>query len=146
MACVKSKDTTPELVVRRLVHSTGFRYRLHVTALPGSPDLVFSRLGKIIIVNGCFWHMHTCGRCRVPNSRRDYWLKKLARNARRDKQNLRGLRKSGWKILIVWECQTVANNLPNLCDKLQAFLGGPTSKKAPRQSCTMNGQKGSRVS
>ena len=69
MAAVKSKDTGPELLVRRLVHSLGYRYRLHVRSLPGTPDLVSSRLRKIINVNGCFWHMHTCNRCRVPSSR-----------------------------------------------------------------------------
>ena len=77
MAAVKSKDTGPELLVRRLVHSLGYRYRLHVRSLPGTPDLVFARLRKIINVNGCFWHMHTCNRCRVPSSRRGYWTAKM---------------------------------------------------------------------
>src|SRR5260370_28556593 len=106
MAAVKSKDTTPELVVRRLVHRMGFRYRLHDSSLPGCPDLVLPRLRKIIIVNGCFWHMHLCGRCRIPSSRRSYWVKKLRRNAMRDKQNMRALRHAGWKTLVVWEGQT----------------------------------------
>ena len=94
MAAVKSKDTTPELLVRRLVHSLGYRYRLHVRSLPGTPDLVFPRLRKIINVNGCFWHMHGCARCRVPSSRRDYWIAKMQRNAARDKRTQRELRQA----------------------------------------------------
>ena len=80
MAAVKSKDTTPELVVRRLVHSMGYRYRLHVRSLPGIPDMVFPRLRKVININGCFWHLHGCSRCRIPSSRRRYWVAKLQRN------------------------------------------------------------------
>src|SRR5215203_6167739 len=86
MATVKSKDTKPELVVRRLIHALGFRYRLHVRDLPGTPDLVFPRRHKVINVSGCFWHMHTCGRCRIPASRRSYWVRKLAGNRARDQR------------------------------------------------------------
>src|SRR6185295_10356211 len=86
MAAVKSRDTTPEMVVRRMVHAMGFRYRLHVRSLPGAPDLVFPRLRSVIFVSGCFWHMHTCGRCRIPTARRKYWVAKLERNAARDKR------------------------------------------------------------
>ena len=89
MAAVKSKDTAPEMFVRRLVHSLGYRYRLHVRSLSGTPDLVFPRFGKIINVNGCFWHMHRCRRCRIPLSRIDYWTAKLQRNATRDKRTRR---------------------------------------------------------
>lgn len=122
MAAVKSKDTSPELIVRRLAHALGYRFRLHAASLPGKPDLVFPRLRKIIIVNGCFWHMHTCGRCRIPSSRRVYWLAKLARNAARDKRTLRSLRQAGWKVLVVWECQTNPKNLLRLTARLRAFL------------------------
>jgi len=90
---VKSKDTSLEMVVRRIVHGLGFRYRLHASELPGAPDLVFPRLKKIVIVNGCFWHMHTCGRCRIPATRRDYWIAKLARNKRRDARQRGQLRR-----------------------------------------------------
>lgn len=122
MAAVKSKDTTPELLVRRLVHAMGFRYRLHVASLPGSPDLVFPRLRKVIFVSGCFWHMHTCGRCRIPASRRDYWVQKLARNAARDKRLQRTLRRRGWRVMVVWECQTVRKKLARLQSRLDRFL------------------------
>lgn len=120
MAAVRSKDTTPELLVRKLVHSLGYRYRLHVRSLPGTPDLVFPRLRKIINVNGCFWHMHDCGRCRVPSSRREYWIAKMRRNAARDKQTQRELRQSGWRVMVIWECQT--RHEARLRSKVSAFL------------------------
>lgn len=122
MAAVKSKDTTPELHIRRLVHSLGYRYRLHVRSLPGTPDLVFPRLRKIIDVNGCFWHMHGCGRCRIPSSRRDYWVAKIGRNAARDKRTRRALRKLGWELLVIWECQIRASREDWLRRRIIAFL------------------------
>jgi DNA mismatch endonuclease (patch repair protein) len=124
MALVKSKDTTPELVVRRLVHALGYRYRLHVRALAGCPDLVFPRLHKIINVSGCFWHMHGCGRCRIPATRRGYWFAKLERNAARDRRTRRALRKAGWQVLVVWECQTIPARRDRLRTKVAAFLEG----------------------
>lgn len=122
MAAVKSKDTTPELRIRRLVHSLGYRYRLQVRSLPGTPDLVFPRLRKIIDVNGCFWHMHSCGRCRIPSSRRDYWIAKIERNAARDKRTRRELRKLGWEVLVIWECQIKPSREDWLRRRLVAFL------------------------
>ena len=122
MAAVKSKDTAPEWTVRRLVHALGYRYRLPVGALPGAPDLVFPRLRKIVNVHGCFWHLHGCPRCRIPSSRRSYWVAKLERNAERDKRTLRQLRRQGWRVLVVWECQTSAAGLERLRARLRAFL------------------------
>lgn len=122
MARVKSENTTPELTVRKLVHSLGYRYRLHVRSLPGTPDLVFPRLMKVINVNGCFWHSHNCGRCRIPASNRPYWTDKLARNAARDRLNRAKLRKEGWRVLVVWECQTSPRRLGRLEKRLIAFL------------------------
>ena len=124
MAAVKSKDTTPELAVRRLVHAMGFRYRLHDRDLPGTPDIVFPRLQKIIDVRGCLWHRHRCPRCRVPSSRRDYWVAKLARNAARDVRNLRTLRRLGWKTLVLWECQIRPGKMGRLGVKVARFLNG----------------------
>jgi DNA mismatch endonuclease, patch repair protein len=123
MAAVKGKDTSPEMRVRRLVHGMGFRYRLHVQSLPGRPDLVFVGRRKIIEVAGCFWHMHGCGRCRIPAARRGYWVAKLARNAARDKRNRRALRRAGWQVLTVWECQTAAKRLEKLRERIERFLG-----------------------
>ena len=129
MAAVKSKDTTPELVVRRLVHAMGYRYRLHVRSMPGSPDLVFPRLRKVINVNGCFWHLHDCSRCRIPSSRRRYWVAKLHRNAERDKQVRRALRRAGWQVLVLWECQTRPTTLARLRAKVVRFLEMRTHKR-----------------
>jgi DNA mismatch endonuclease (patch repair protein) len=122
MASVKSQDTTPEFAVRRLVHALGYRYRLHVRDLPGTPDLVFPRLRKIINVCGCFWHLHRCPRCRIPAAHRDYWLAKLERNAARDRRVCRALRRAGWSVLTVWECQTGPAAAPALTRRLRRFL------------------------
>src|SRR5437868_6188407 len=123
MAAVKSRDTTPELVVRRMAHQLGYRYRLHVRSMPGAPDLVFPRLRKVINVHGCFWHMHDCGACRVPSSRRRYWVGKLQRNAERDVQTLRALRRAGWRVLLIWECQTRGDEIARLRRRIERFLG-----------------------
>lgn len=105
MRRVRSQDTTPEMAIRQLVHGLGFRYRLHVKDLPGRPDLVFPRRRKIIFVHGCYWHRHRCPASTLPRAHREYWKTKLSRNAERDKRNLRELRKTGWDVLIIWECQ-----------------------------------------
>lgn len=107
MRRIRSTDTTPEMVVRRLVHGMGFRYRLHVSTLPGKPDLVFPRHMKIIEVRGCFWHQHPgCIDSHIPKSRIAYWKPKLSRNKERDVENRSRLRGMGWRILVLWECET----------------------------------------
>jgi DNA mismatch endonuclease (patch repair protein) len=106
MRNIRSKHTSPEMTVRRLVHGMGFRYRVHVPTLPGKPDLVFSRLKKIIEVRGCFWHQHRgCIDSHIPKSRVEYWGPKLARNQERDKEKAKAWRKMGWNLLIIWECE-----------------------------------------
>jgi DNA mismatch endonuclease (patch repair protein) len=122
MAAVRSKNTTPELLVRRLVHRMGLRFRLHSKALPGSPDLVFPSRRRAIFVHGCFWHGHTCGRCRIPATNRGFWKKKLSANAERDRRALRRLRRLGWKVLVVWECQTVPLKRDRLTARLARFF------------------------
>ena len=107
MSRVRSKDTKPEMVVRKLTHRMGFRYRLHVRGLPGNPDLVFSGRNKVVFVHGCFWHRHG-GRCpltRWPKSKLEFWQPKLEQNRKRDLRNQRKLRKLGWDVLVIWECQ-----------------------------------------
>ena len=94
-------------------------------SLPGAPDLVFPRLRKVIFVSGCFWHMHTCGRCRIPAARRKYWVAKLQRNAERDQCVQRALRHTGWKVLVVWECQTLAAGRERLVRQIERFLSKP---------------------
>jgi DNA mismatch endonuclease (patch repair protein) len=106
MSRVRSKDTKPELVVRRLVHRLGFRYRLHDRKLPGQPDMVFAGKKSVIFVHGCFWHRHKdCSLCRLPKSKLEFWKPKLEENRRRDSRNERKLRKEGWRVLVVWECE-----------------------------------------
>lgn len=104
MRAVRSRDTAPEIIVRRLVESLGYRHRLYDANLPGTPDIVIPRLRTVIFVSGCFWHMHTCGRCRIPKARRRYWENKLHRNRSRDALNRGRLRRMGWSVLTVWEC------------------------------------------
>ena len=106
MARVRSKNTGLELVVRRLVHGMGYRYRLHGKDLPGRPDLVFRSRNKIIFVQGCFWHRHRgCALARLPKSRQEFWVPKLEANRRRDERNKLALTRDGWRVLLIWECQ-----------------------------------------
>lgn len=121
MRQVRSRDTKPELIVRRLLHRLGYRYRLHDGALPGKPDLVFPSRGKVVFVHGCFWHQHRCRRGRrAPATNQDYWLTKLARNKERDRRNRQRLRRDGWDVLAVWECQM--RDADSLADRLVTFL------------------------
>jgi DNA mismatch endonuclease (patch repair protein) len=106
MRQVKSSDTSPELSVRKLLHSLGFRFRLHRKDLPGKPDIVLPRYQSVIFVNGCFWHQHPrCKRAALPVANHDWWSKKLTRNAQRDRANILELKKLGWLVLTVWECE-----------------------------------------
>ena len=122
MARVKSKDTGPEMAVRRHAFSLGYRYRLHVAKLPGKPDMVFTGRHKLIFIHGCFWHGHDChaGRNR-PASNVAYWSAKLERNAARDRENLRCLKAAGWELLVIWECET--RDAVKLKKHLRTFLG-----------------------
>ena len=121
MRRIRSKDTIPELKVRRLAHSMGYRYRLHYTGLPGKPDLVFQKKRKVIFVHGCFWHQHTdCVDGKVPASNRSYWEPKLRSNVERDAKAQSQLRRDGWDVLVVWECET--KNAQCLAETLKKFL------------------------
>ena len=122
MRAVKGRDTGPEMIVRRLVHSMGYRYRLHGGNLPGKPDLVFSSLRKVIFVHGCFWHQHNCRRgSRLPKSNQDYWAPKLQRNQQRDREHQLRLREVGWNVLVIWECEI--KNRDALRLQIKAYLG-----------------------
>ncbi|MCK5225990.1 MAG: DNA mismatch endonuclease Vsr [Planctomycetes bacterium] len=106
MSRIRGKDTKPEMVVRSMVHQMGYRYRLHDKKLPGKPDLVLKRHKKIIFVHGCFWHVHNCKYGRVkPKTNAEFWEKKRTGNRERDKVNIKKLKKDGWSVLAVWECQ-----------------------------------------
>ena len=107
MSRVRQKDTEPELITRRVLHSNGYRYCLHAKSLPGSPDIVLPKYHTVVLVHGCFWHGHGCRRgLKRPKSNAVYWDAKLARNMRRDVRVERQLRRSGWHVITVWECQT----------------------------------------
>lgn len=123
MVANRSKDSKPEMVVRRLLHSLGYRYRLHCRDLPGHPDLVFPWRHKVIEVRGCFWHGHGCGPIgRLPKSRTNYWEPKIAGTRQRDSRNMAALRELGWEVLEVWECRLRA--APNeIGAELVKFLG-----------------------
>jgi DNA mismatch endonuclease (patch repair protein) len=124
MASVKSRDTSPELLVRRMIHAMGFRFRLHARDLPGQPDIVLPRHRKIVFVHGCFWHRHGatgCSLARLPKSRLGFWRRKLEANRQRDERVLRKLRRGGWKILVVWECQL--RDKERTENRLKSFLG-----------------------
>lgn len=120
MSRVRCKDTRPEMLVRRLVHGAGYRYRLHVSGLPGRPDLVFAARKKVIFIHGCFWHSHAaCPNARIPKSRTEFWSTKLQTNKERDVRNLKALADAGWKVLVLWECEL---QNPALMQKIRDFL------------------------
>ena len=125
MSRVRSKDTSPEMAVRRLTHSMGYRYRLHGKDLPGSPDLVFPSRKAVIFVHGCFWHRHDgCKKATTPKTRNEYWANKFELNVSRDARAISDLEIKGWKALIIWECET--RNLEYLSLKIKKFLDEPT--------------------
>ena len=121
MSLVRSKDTSPELALRRLVHKMGFRYRLHVGNLPGKPDMVFPSRRAVIFMHGCFWHRHPgCKLARIPKSRIGFWREKLNKNRKRDLRNIKMLKEMGWRVLIVWECEL--RDLERVSKKVKGFL------------------------
>jgi DNA mismatch endonuclease (patch repair protein) len=120
MSLVRGKGTKPELAVRRVITTLGYRYRSHVSRLPGKPDFVFSRRRKIIFVHGCFWHRHKCALGRVPKSRNDFWLPKLEGNRKRDARITRQLKRDGWRVLVIWECQLAKHD--RLARRVREFL------------------------
>jgi DNA mismatch endonuclease (patch repair protein) len=130
MAKVRGKNTRPELIVRKMLFAAGYRYRLHVRKLPGSPDLVFASRKKVIFVHGCFWHRHDdCAAARMPKSSVEFWSDKLNGNKARDARVRQELSRAGWQVLVVWECEL--GDLPMLEDRLRLFLGPiKTSAKA----------------
>jgi DNA mismatch endonuclease (patch repair protein) len=124
MSRIRSENTIPEMVVRRKLHSSGLRYRLHVRTLPGTPDIVLPSRHAIVEVRGCFWHQHpACRAARLPQSRQDYWTPKLARNVERDALNAAFLSDLGWQVIVIWECETRdPARLDDLAAQLQALL------------------------
>ncbi|WP_456761211.1 very short patch repair endonuclease [Bradyrhizobium sp. USDA 4011] len=127
MSRVRGKNSKPEMIVRRVAHGLGYRFRLHRKDLPGSPDLVFPRLRKVVFVHGCFWHRHEgCARTTTPKTRAEFWQSKFLANLRRDKIAEKELRRRGWRVLVVWECETFDRS--KVERKLSKYLKS-TSKK-----------------
>lgn len=123
MSRIRGKNTKPELFVRRLVFSLGYRYRVHQDNLPGRPDLVFPGRRKVIFVHGCFWHQHSnCNKSEIPNTNQPFWTKKLKDNRLRDQKTLQHLKALGWESLVIWECETKMRG--NLTKQIHDFLGG----------------------
>ncbi len=120
MSRIRSRDTKPEMIVRRLVHRLGFRYRLHRKDLPGRPDLVFAGRRKIVFVHGCYWHKHECAAGRVvPKTRTAFWETKRQQNVTRDSSVLSRLKNAGWSVFVVWECEV---RRPDLVERVRQFL------------------------
>ncbi len=131
MSRIRGKNTKPELAVRRSAHALGYRFRLHRRDLPGSPDLVFPRLRKVIFVHGCFWHRHQgCKHAYVPKSNADFWANKFDSNIKRDALALQALHVLGWKTLVIWECELSDESI--LSSRINAFLAERVEKNKQR--------------
>ncbi len=124
MSHIRSTNSKPEEIVRKYLFSKGFRYRKNVRTLPGCPDIVLPKYHTVILVNGCFWHKHDCGRFVWPSSNTEYWIPKINRNVERDKQNHKKLIDMGWKVLIIWECELKKNVREDRLDRLIKEIKG----------------------
>ena len=124
MAAVRQKNTTPETIVRQVLHRLGLRFRLHRKGLPGTPDIVLARHRTVIFVHGCFWHRHQdCRKASTPKTRVDFWQEKFDRNVERDARNEQALLDAGWRVLVVWECET--KDVARLTGRLKADFALP---------------------
>ena len=131
MRRVRSRDTGPELAVRRFLHRAGYRFRLHDRRLPGSPDLVLRRHRTVVFVHGCFWHRHRgCPRTTTPKTRREFWRTKFRANVARDAAAVRALETLGWRVVVVWECRTGSSS--DLAEALKPLLGAEGDRRSPR--------------
>ncbi len=125
---IRSKDSNPELVVRKAVWAAGFRYRLHSKGLPGRPDLAFPALRTVVFIHGCYWHAHECQKGRIPGQNQKFWRDKFDANKARDQQNVRRLRREGWSVLTVWECSLATTKARE--GSIRKLLGALARKKA----------------
>jgi DNA mismatch endonuclease (patch repair protein) len=130
MSRIRSRNTRPELVVRSVLHRLGYRFRLHSRTLPGHPDIVLPRHRTVVLVHGCFWHHHSgCRFAYTPKTRRDFWSAKFKANMERDRRTQKALRRAGWQVLIIWECQT--RDLNRLARSLKTMLNPATAQRSP---------------
>ncbi|WP_237358357.1 MULTISPECIES: very short patch repair endonuclease [unclassified Rhizobium] len=125
MASVRQRDTKPELIVRRLLHARGWRYRLHKKELPGTPDIVFQSRRAALFINGCFWHGHCCKLGKIPKSRPEFWIPKIASNKERDSRKVQALVDSGWRAMTVWQC--ALKDCESALNEIEEFLRGVQS-------------------
>lgn len=122
MQANKGRDTKPEMIVRRILHGLGYRYRVHVASLPGKPDIVFTKRRRVLLIHGCFWHRHAgCKRAFMPKSRIEFWSAKFSANAERDLRVTQALEAAGWRVRVIWECETRAPEI--LSQNLTEYLG-----------------------
>ncbi len=123
MSHISGKNTKPEIIIRKLIHQLGYRFRLHKKDLPGKPDIVFPKYHKVIFVNGCFWHHHkNCSRSTLPSTNKKFWKEKIEGNVKKDKRNYRQLRRLGWGYLVIWQCQIKKSKTEKLMNKISSFL------------------------
>ena len=124
MSRIHSKDTKPELIIRKFLWEQGYRYRLQRKDLPGKPDIVLPKFNLAIFVNGCFWHMHKCKKFILPSTNTEFWYEKLTQNKKRDTKNYKKLKRVGWNYIVIWECQLLSNKerrLKKLIDSILAL-------------------------
>lgn len=133
MSRIRSKDTKPEIRLRKKLHTLGFRYSLHSNRLPGKPDLVLKKYRTVVQVRGCFWHGHTCADGHIPKSRASYWKPKLEKNKQRDKINDRKLRAMGWTVIVVWECKCMNN--ASLAREVKRIIRSLESRISMNNNC-----------
>jgi DNA mismatch endonuclease, patch repair protein len=132
MSGIRGKDTRPEMRLRQALHALGFRYRLHVKALPGKPDLVLARYRAVIYLHGCFWHRHNkCRLAATPASNADFWTLKFAGNVERDAQHVAALIMAGWRVATVWECGLRAKDISLLMEQIEAWLKSGSNSITP---------------
>ena len=125
MAGIRSKNTRPELLIRQQLFARGFRYRLHRKDLPGNPDIILKRYNAVIFINGCFWHCHNCHLFKWPQTRQEFWEKKIMSNTRRDGKNYALLKENGWRVLVIWECSLKGKfkqDLSHLMSKIEQWI------------------------
>ena len=133
MSRIRNRDTAPEMIVRRMAHRLGFRFRLHRKDLPGSPDIVFPRHRAVIMVHGCFWHRHSgCKHASSPQTRVRFWEDKFRGNVVRDRRNETALRELGWRVMVIWECETKDRDA--VMERIAGFLGREESEAAVGES------------
>jgi DNA mismatch endonuclease (patch repair protein) len=132
MASVRSKNTKPELLLRKALHSLGYRYRLHQKNLPGKPDLVFPSRRAVVFLNGCFWHGHDCRKAALPTTRHEFWAEKIATNRSRDARDMADLSSLGWRVRVVWECDLRRDGT---IEAVTGWLGNPgASRRLPTRA------------